>query len=295
MADIDIDPEVVIEYLHTRLPEELKYPKVAVICGSGLQHLADAFEESPQVAFDYKDIPNFPVTTVAGHVGKLVFGLFGTVPAVCMVGRFHFYEGKPFEVVTFPIRVFSKLGISTLVVTNACGGLNSDYKVGDLMVLNDHINFPGLAGWHPLRGPNKSEYGERFIALSDAYDHELRQKFFTKAKDLKLKRSIHEGVYAFVCGPTYETRGESRMLKAMGADTVGMSTVPEIIVARHCGIRVLAISLITNEVVMTPTPKASDDSADLSKGKANHEEVMEAARRAGNDMKNLISETVKDL
>ncbi|KAK9331765.1 nucleoside phosphorylase domain-containing protein [Lipomyces starkeyi] len=286
---------VVTNFIRGLVPKELQYPKVAVICGSGLHHLADALNSSPRVEIPFSDLPYFPLTTVEGHIGKLVFGYFGTVPTVCMVGRIHFYEGNPFNISVFPVRVFSVMGISTLLVTNAAGGLNSEYKVGDLMVLNDHINFPGLAGWHPLKGSNDSLFGPRFLALSDAYDLELRQKVFESAKTLKLGRAIHEGVYVFVSGPTYETRAESRMLKMLGADAVGMSTVPEIIIARHSGMKVLAISLITNAVVTEPTPKASDGPANLSAGMANHEEVIEAARQAGEDMRVLVLEIITKL
>ncbi|KAK9239663.1 nucleoside phosphorylase domain-containing protein [Lipomyces kononenkoae] len=285
----------VINLIQEWVPAELHYPKVAVICGSGLHHLADALNISPRAEIPFSDLPYFPLPTVDGHIGKLVFGYFGTVPTVCMVGRIHFYEGNPFDVSVFPIRVFSAMGISTLLVTNAAGGLNSEYKVGDLMVLNDHINFPGLAGWHPLKGPNDPLVGPRFPALSDAYDLELRQKLFESAKTLKLGRAIHEGVYVFVSGPTYETRAESRMLKMLGADAVGMSTVPEIIIARHSGMKVLAISLITNAVVTQPTPKASDGPANLSAGKATHEEVIEAARQAAEDMRALVMDVISGL
>ncbi|KAK9472789.1 nucleoside phosphorylase domain-containing protein [Dipodascopsis tothii] len=286
-----------VAYIQSRLPAELQKPKVAVICGSGLQNLASALDPSPLVEIPFADIPHFPVTTVVGHAGKLVFGFFGPkkVPALCMVGRIHFYEGNPFDVSVFPIRVFKVLGIDTMVVTNAAGGLNPAYKVGDLMVLSDHINLPGLAGWHPLRGPNEADFGTRFPPLSDAYDLDLRQRFFAAAGALKLARPIHEGVYAFVSGPTYETRAESRMLKMLGADCVGMSTVPEIIIARHSGVRILAVSLVTNEVVTAPTPKVSDGPADIGAGAANHEEVLEAAREAGNDMKDLVLHVVGGL
>ncbi|KAK9365962.1 nucleoside phosphorylase domain-containing protein [Lipomyces kononenkoae] len=294
-ASLTAQASVVISFIRERVPAELHYPKVAVICGSGLHHLADALNASPRIEIPFSDLPYFPLPTVDGHIGKLVFGFFGTVPTVCMVGRIHFYEGNPFTVSVFPVRMFSVMGISTLLVTNAAGGLNSEYKVGDLMVLNDHINFPGLAGWHPLKGPNDSLFGPRFLALSDAYDLELRQKLFESVNTLKLNRAIHEGVYAFVSGPTYETRAESRMLKMLGADAVGMSTVPEIIIARHSGMKVLAISLITNAVVTQPTPKASEGAANLSAGKANHEEVIEAARQAGEDMRALVLDVISRL
>ncbi|KAK9459274.1 nucleoside phosphorylase domain-containing protein [Lipomyces oligophaga] len=284
----------VIEFIKLKVPVELQVPKVAVICGSGLQNLTDALQLSPRVELNYGEIPYFSQTTVEGHAGKLVFGFFGTVPAVCMVGRVHFYEGNPLEASVFPIRVFSVMGVEFLIVTNASGGLNPAYKVGDFMILNDHINFPGLAGWHPLRGPNDSSFGPRFPALSDAYDLNLRQIAFKAVSKLSLVRGVHEGVYAFVSGPTYETRAESRMLLNLGADCVGMSTVPEIIVARHSGLKVLAISLVTNEVVTKPMPKANEQT-DLSAGKANHEEVIAAATAAGQDMQKLVCEIITSI
>ncbi|KAK9449357.1 nucleoside phosphorylase domain-containing protein [Limtongia smithiae] len=279
---------IVVDAIREVIPKALHDPAVAVICGSGLHHLADALSPEPRCEIPFSELPYFPLTTVDGHIGKLVFGYFGTVPAVCMVGRIHFYEGNPFDMSVFPVRVFSVMGVKSIIVTNAAGGLNPDYKVGDLMVLNDHINIPGLAGWHPLKGANDPLFGPRFLALSDAYDLELRKKFFDCARDLNLTRPIHEGVYVFVSGPTYETRAESRMLRLLGADAVGMSTVPEIIIARHSGMRVLAVSLITNEVVTAPMPKVSDGEADLSAGKANHEEVIAAANAAGADMRRLV-------
>ncbi|KAK9478896.1 nucleoside phosphorylase domain-containing protein [Lipomyces japonicus] len=295
----------VCEYIRSKLPDDLARTRVAVICGSGLNGLADALNGNVRFEFKFSELPYFPVPTVDGHVGKLVFGYFGKVPAVAMVGRVHFYEGNPIDTTAFPVRVFSVFGIKTLIVTNAAGGLNSNYKAGDLVVINDHINFPGLAGWHPLRGANDPYFGPRFLALSDAYDLDLRQRFFAavaaaNAKH-KLNRTVHEGVYAFVAGPTYETRAESRMLKVLGADAVGMSTVPEIIVARHSGIRILAISLITNEVVAEPTPSVAAVAAgdgnheDISAGKATHEEVIEAAHLASEDLRSLVYQTISGL
>lgn len=189
------------------------------------------------------------------------------------------------------------LGIKTVIVTNAAGGLNPEFSVGDIMVLNDHINFPGLAGAHPLRGPNEEDYGTRFPSLSDAYDLELRRQIHLSYKKLlgvAPTRKLHEGVYVFVSGPTFETRAECRMLRVMGADVVGMSTVPEIIIARHCGLRVLAMSLVTNCAVLEPGPRGDSilveqtKKEDLNKvielGKANHEEVLETGREAAKDL-----------
>jgi len=232
-----------------------------------------------------------------------LFGQLGEErqPVVLMVGRVHFYEGHSIRAVTFPIRVLKLLGVNTLIVTNAAGGLNPQYAVGDLVVLSDHINLPGLAGVHPLRGPNDTDFGVRFPPLSDVYDLDLRKRAHGAWKHMnrtESKRKLHEGVYAFVAGPSYETRAECRMMHMLGADLVGMSTVPEIIVARHSGIRILALSLVTNNAVLEAGPAGNDVNIEKlsneellefnEKGKANHEEVLEAGRQAAEDMQQLL-------
>ncbi|PWY63709.1 inosine guanosine and [Aspergillus heteromorphus CBS 117.55] len=295
-------------FLKERLPEILKAPRVAIVCGSGLGGLASTLHELPRVEFDYASIPYFPKLTVAGHAGKLVFGLLnGQVPAVLMVGRAHYYEGHSVDDVTFPVRVFKLLGIDSMILTNAAGGLNPDYMVGDVVLINDHIFLAGLAGIHPLRGPNSEEFGLRFPPLSDAYDLELRRHVHQAWNRVigTDKSKLHEGVYAFVGGPSYETRAECRMLRQLGADLVGMSTVPEIVVARHCGIRVLALSLVTNKAVFAPIPRGdahilqgksmTELDAMLQEGKANHEEVLEAGRSAATNMQKLIVQTVANI
>ncbi|KAJ9298011.1 hypothetical protein DTO271G3_4232 [Paecilomyces variotii] len=295
-------------FLERGLPDGLRNPKVAVICGSGLGGLANTIQEASKVEYEYSSIPHFPLPTVSGHAGKLVFGYLGhNIPAVLMVGRVHYYEGHSMEKVTFPIRVFKLLGVKTLVLTNAAGGLNSEYAVGDIVVINDHLFLAGLAGSHPLRGPNADEFGVRFPPMSDAYDLELRRsthRAWEKQVSPESKRRLHEGIYAFVGGPSYETRAECRMLRQLGADIVGMSTVPEIVVARHCGLRVLALSLVTNNAVLTPVPRGDDhllqhSSANqldtiLGEGKANHEEVLEAGRLAAIDMQKLVAQVISD-
>ncbi|AOW07894.1 nucleoside phosphorylase domain-containing protein [Yarrowia lipolytica] len=278
-----------------KLPKELQNPQIGIVCGSGLGGLANALKAEPQVTIEYKDIPGFKVSTVAGHAGKLVVGLLGekNVPVVCMVGRFHFYEGYDIQDTVFPIRVFSQIGIKTVILTNAAGGLNQDFKVGDIMLINDHINLPGLAGNNPLRGPNDEKFGVRFLPLSDAYDHDLRRAVYDIAKKQGVTRGIHEGTYAFVSGPTYESRAEARMLSTIGADAVGMSTVPEVIVARHCGIKVLALSLITNVVVLKkPDSALNDNAAKLDEGIADHSEVMEEGQRAADDLVGIVTDLV---
>ncbi|KAJ5279903.1 hypothetical protein N7478_005275 [Penicillium angulare] len=262
-----------ITFLTDSLPESLRKPQVAIVCGSGLSGLADTVQADPRVEYDYASIPHFPRPTVSGHAGKLVFGLLGQkVPAVFMVGRAHYYEGNSMDQVTFPIR---------------------------------HIFLAGLAGVHPLRGPNAEEFGVRFPPLSDAYDLDLRRHVHQAWKETipsQKTRKLHEGVYAFAGGPTYETRAESRMLRILGADVVGMSTVPEIVVARHSGLRVLAFSLVTNNAVLDPVPRGDEQllqdknagelNAILEKGKATHEEVLEAGRTAALDMQQLVTKIV---
>ncbi|EPS26082.1 hypothetical protein PDE_01018 [Penicillium oxalicum 114-2] len=295
-----------VTFLRSTLPEGLQAPKVAIVCGSGLGGLADTVQKEGRAEYDYASIPHFPRPTVAGHAGKLVFGLLGQrIPAVLMVGRAHFYEGHEMDKVTFPIRVFKQLGVDTVVLTNAAGGLNSEYNVGDIVLLNDHIFMAGLAGVHPLRGPNDEQFGVRFPPLSDAYDLELRRQVHQAWKDIipaESTRKLHEGVYAFVSGPTYETRAESRMLRMLGADVVGMSTVPEIVVARHCGLRVLAFSLVTNNAVLAPVTRGDEQllegkdanqlNALIEEGKAGHEEVLEAGRNAALDMQKLVLQSL---
>ncbi|KAJ6076609.1 hypothetical protein N7499_008590 [Penicillium canescens] len=295
-----------VAHLRNTLPEGLQKPQVAIVCGSGLGGLADTIHPDLRAEYDYGSIPHFPRSTVAGHAGKLVFGFLGQkIPAVLMVGRAHYYEGHSIDQVAFPIRVFKQLGVDTVVLTNAAGGLNSDYSVGDLVLLNDHLFLAGLAGTHPLRGPNEEEFGVRFPPLSDAYDLELRRHVHQAWKTVispESNRKLHEGVYAFVGGPTYETRAESRMLRMLGADVVGMSTVPEIVVARHCGLRLLAFSLVTNKAVLSPVPRGDEDllqgkaadelTAILEEGKAGHEEVLEAGRAAALDMQKLVVQSL---
>lgn len=224
------------EYLREQIEFE---PEIGLILGSGLGDLADRIEGSIEI--EYKDIPNFPVSTVEGHEGKLVFGKLKGKSVVAMKGRFHYYEGYELEEVTFPVRVMKRLGVEKLIVTNAAGGSNTDFKPGDLMIIEDHINF---ALRNPLIGINHEELGSRFPDMSRAYDREMMESAKEVAKNLGI--DLKSGVYAWVTGPSYETPSEVRMLRRLGVDAVGMSTVPEVIVARHGNIRVLGISCITN-------------------------------------------------
>lgn len=233
-------------------------PEIGLILGSGLGILADLIEEGVSIA--YNEIPHFPVSTVEGHDGELLVGKIQGRPVIMMKGRFHMYEGYGPEVTAFPVRVMKELGVSSLLVTNAAGGVNTSYKPGNLMVLSDHLN---LTGRNPLIGPNDSKLGVRFPDMSEAYSRRLRQVFKDTAAEQGLE--VQEGVYAGLLGPTYETPAEIRMLRTLGADAVGMSTVSETIVARHAGIEVLGISCITNMA------------AGILDQPLSHDEVMETA------------------
>lgn len=215
-------------------------PTTGIILGTGLGHLADEIEVATSIPYD--DIPHFPVSTVESHHGRLLFGALAGVPVVAMQGRFHLYEGYDALQVTFPVRVLATLGVDTLMISNAAGGMNPHYRRGDLMLITDHIN---LQGANPLVGPNVEAWGPRFPDMSAPYDEGLRQIAEEKALALGIK--LQQGVYVAVVGPNLETRAEYRYLRTIGADVVGMSTVPEVIVARHMGLRVLAISVVTDE------------------------------------------------
>ncbi|XP_030608732.1 purine nucleoside phosphorylase-like isoform X2 [Archocentrus centrarchus] len=204
-------------------------PTVGIVCGSGLGGLAEMIKD-PQI-FKYSDIPNFPRSTVHGHAGRLVFGTLKGKPCVCMQGRFHLYEGYPIQKITLPMRVFKLMGVETMIMTNAAGGLNQDYKVGDIMIIKDHINMPGFSGVNPLSGPNDDRFGLRFPCMSDAYDRKLRKLAHDVAAELGYSDFLREGVYCVLGGPSFETIAECRMLHRIGADAVGMSTVHEVIVA----------------------------------------------------------------
>ena len=244
-------------------------PKTAVILGTGLGKLADDIKD--QQIINYCDIPNFPVSTVEGHSGKLILGKLGSQPILAMQGRFHFYEGYDMQKVTFPIRVMHELGIKRLFVSNAAGGMNPNFEIGDLMIIKDHINlFPE----HPLRGRNIEEHGVRFPDMSDAYSPILREKAFEIANEEGIK--LQCGVYVGTQGPTFETPAEYKYFRVIGGDAVGMSTVPEVIVARHCGIEVFAMSVITDLGVEGVVEKCS------------HEEVQRAAEEAQPKMTRIM-------
>uniref|UniRef100_A0A8C7VWA0 Purine nucleoside phosphorylase n=1 Tax=Oncorhynchus mykiss TaxID=8022 RepID=A0A8C7VWA0_ONCMY len=250
-------------------------PKIAIICGSGLGGLADLLDN--KTVFPYKDIPHFPNSTVQGHVSQLVFGELQGKQCVCMRGRFHFYEGYDIAMVTYPVRVFFLLGVETLIITNAAGGLNPNFKVGDIMLIKDHINMPGFAGHNPLCGHNDERFGVRFPCMSDAYDKDLSSLAKETAEEQGCSSFIQQGVYCMLTGPTFETIAECRALQKLGADAVGMSTVPEVVVARHCGLRVFGLSLITNKVVTDYN----------SQEKANHDEVLETTGMRTQDLQRM--------
>ena len=238
-------------------------PETAIILGTGLGSLVNEITDKYEIG--YETIPNFPVSTVEGHSGKLIFGKLGNKDIMAMQGRFHFYEGYAMTEVTFPIRVMRELGIQTLFVSNAAGGMNPAFEIGDLMIITDHINF---FPEHPLRGKN-IPYGPRFPDMSEAYNKELIRKADAIATEKGIK--VQHGIYIGTQGPTYETPAEYKMFRILGADAVGMSTVPEVIVANHCGIRVFGISVITDlgvegkivEVTHEDVQKAADEAQPL--------------------------------
>jgi purine-nucleoside phosphorylase len=234
--------------------------RIALVLGSGLGGFAEDFEEA--VSLPYREIPGFVSSTAQGHVGSLVSGKVAGVPVLAMQGRVHHYEGYSLEEVTFPIRTFKLLGVQTLILTNAAGGVDVELNQGALMVISDHLN---LMGVNPLRGPNEDRFGPRFPDMSEVYSRELQELVVEESRALGI--TIRRGVYAALAGPSYETPAEIHMLRAFGADAVGMSTVPEAIVARHMGMKVLGISCITNMA------------AGISENPINHEEVMETGHR----------------
>lgn len=262
-----------VAYLESK---KLNKPRIGIILGSGLGGLADLIEEA--VSIKYEDIPNFPLSTVEGHAGRMVFGKLQGVDVVAMQGRFHYYEGYPIQEVVFPVRVMISLGIETLIVTNAAGGVDKTFEPGDLMLIRDHINFAGV---NPLIGKNLDDRGPRFVDMTRAYDRELMEKARKAAERLDI--DLKEGVYMWFSGPTYETPAEIKFASVIGAHAVGMSTVPEVIVANHEGVKVLGISCITNMA------------AGILDQPLNHEEVVETSQRVKDKFERLVMEIIKDL
>jgi len=248
-------------------------PRIAIILGSGLGAFADDFENA--VSIPYEDITGFPRSTAEGHAGRLVVGKIDQVPLMAMQGRVHFYEGYSLEQVTFPIRVFKLLGIKTLILTNASGGVNVQFSQGALMIISDHLN---LLGDNPLRGPNDTRFGPRFPDMTAVYSPELQEIVIEEAKALNVE--VRRGIYAALAGPSYETPAEIHLMRTLGADAVGMSTVPEAIVARHMDLEVLGISCITNMA------------AGLSDEPINHDDVMATGDRVRETFTQLLRKVV---
>jgi len=248
-------------------------PRVAVVLGSGLGGFADDFEEP--VAIPYDEIPGFVRSTAQGHAGRLVIGKIDGIPVLAMQGRLHYYEGYSLEEVTFPVRTFGLLGIKTLVLTNASGGINVQLSQGALMVISDHVN---LMGVNPLRGPNDERFGPRFPDMSAVYSAELQELVVEEAKAIGIE--VRRGIYGALTGPSYETPSEIHLLRNLGADAVGMSTVPEAIVARHMGLEVLGISCITNMA------------AGISDEPINHEDVMATGDRVRETFTELLRRVI---
>ena len=250
-------------------------PDFAIVLGSGLGALKDEVEATHTL--DYSEIPNFPQTTVVGHGGKLIYGTLEGKKVLMMSGRFHYYEGHDMQTVVFPFRVFKLLGIQNLIVSNASGGVNPNFNVADIMIINDHIN---MMPEHPLRGKNIDELGPRFVDMSEPYNKNMIETALEVAKDLDIK--IHQGCYVALQGPTFETPAEYGMVRAIGGDAVGMSTVPEIIVAKHQGMDCFGISIITD--VGGPEIAFS----------VSHEEVLEAANKAMPNVIKLVKGLVRE-
>lgn len=259
-----------VDYIRTRVNAD---PDIGIILGSGLGNLAYSIIDPIEIS--YADIPYFPTSTVQGHDGKLIFGKIYGKNVVAMKGRLHYYEGYSMQTITFPIRVLTLLGISKLIVTNAAGAINKKFKVGDIMLIEDHLN---MSGTSPLIGKNYDVFGPRFPSMNHAYSKRMMDimKDITKKLDI----SIEEGVYAFMPGPQYETKAEVKMLSILGADAVGMSTVPEVIVAAHSGIEVLGISCITN----------ATGAEEIS-----HEEVLEAVNQTSEKLTSLVIEVINQI
>ena len=264
--------QAAVDYIKKNISE---IPDFAIVLGSGLKKIVDEVDD--KIVIPYKDIPYFPTSTVQGHGGDLIYGTIEGKKVLIMSGRFHYYEGYDMQVVTFPIRVFGVLGIKNVILSNAAGGVNSAHKVGDVMLITDHINF---LPEHPLRGKNVETWGPRFVDMSQAYD----KLFLNSAIDFCNSNAIpvHKGVYMALSGPTFETPAEYGMVKVLGGDAVGMSTVPEVIVCRHMNMRVFALSVITDL-------GGSDLEFPVS-----HEEVLEAANVAMPTVIKIVRQVIKD-
>ncbi len=261
-----------VEFINDRINYN---PEYGIILGSGLGGFTN--DINVEYILSYSEIPNFPVSTVQGHKGALVFGTIGDKRVVAMQGRFHFYEGYDMKQVTFPVRVMKYLGVSKLIVSNASGGVNQNYHVGSIVLIKDHIN---MMPEHPLRGYNDERFGPRFVNMSEPYSKSMINKAKEIANELDI--TVHDGIYLGLQGPTFETLAEYKMVKALGADCVGMSTVPEVIVARHMELETFGLSVITD--------MGNEDSIEA----ITHEEVLEAAKEAEPKVRTLIKELIKN-
>ena len=262
-----------VDYIRSRTDMT---PEIGMILGSGLGDFADTLEN--RLVIPFTDIPDFPAATVPGHTGAFVFGTKHGKSVVCLQGRLHYYEGHPMSVLTMPVRIMAKLGVKILLLTNAAGGVNKDYRPGDLMLITDHINYSGS---NPLIGVHEEEFGVRFPDVTDLYSAGLRLKIKLAAVEAGIV--LRQGVYMMFSGPSYETPAEIRMARILGADAVGMSTVPEAIVAAQCGIKCLGISCITNLA------------AGVSPNKLSHQEVMETAALAHDKFHSLVDLIIKEI
>ena len=260
-----------VDHIRSRTAAE---PSIGLILGSGLGDFADTLENRQVIPFT--DIPDFPSATVPGHTGAFVFGEKHGKSVVCLQGRLHYYEGHPMPLLTLPVRIMQRLGVQTLILTNAAGGVNKDYRPGDLMLITDHINYSGM---NPLIGVHEEEFGPRFPDVTDLYSSGLRLKLKLAAVEAGI--NLRQGVYMMFSGPSYETPAEIRMARILGADAVGMSTVPEALVAAQCGLRVLGVSCITNLA------------AGVSPNKLSHQEVMETAAMAHDKFHSLVDLILK--
>lgn len=277
MTNFSIDQfDEAAEVVRSRSPRQ---PQVAIILGSGLSGIADAVEGP--VVIPFSEIPHFPISTVVGHTGRLLLGTIHDCSVLVMEGRVHFYEGYSMAAITVPVRAMQRLGIRTLIVTNAAGAVNPEFQAGDVMLITDHLNFLGMMGWNPLMGPNYDELGPRFPDMSQAYDRQLAELARQAAAHAQV--DLREGVYAGLSGPSFESPADMRFLRVAGADAVGMSTVHEVTVARHGGMRVLGLSGISN--------KANLDGSTVT----THEEVIEAGNAIAPKMARVIAGVLQRL
>lgn len=298
VSKVKHDADFLNSKITSHFTSEVFLPRILVICGSGLGGITSEIQENPApLHISYSEIPNFKNTSVEGHDGILIFGYINKVPVVLMKGRLHSYEGHKLHETVHPLRVLKELDcITTAIITNASGGLNKDFQASDLMCINDHLSLLSLAGNNPLVGPNLHEYGPRFLPMGDVYDYQLRKLLFKKHRELKMERRLHEGAYFHCSGPSYETRSEYRFARIVGCEAIGMSTAPEVIVAKHCGWKVLGISLIANICNWEPCPKASsEDTIPTPEAELSHEEVLYNCNKASFDLQRLISSVIGEL